>query len=480
LIEADGPVLEGIARMHRGLRDGRRIGPTGPTARRSSPRRALVGACIGNVVEWYDFALYGAFATVLASVYFPGADRQANLLAAFAVFSTAFIARPAGALLFGRGGDRRGRRRVLSFAIILMSVATAGVGMLPGYVSIGLLAPVLLVLFRLAQGLSAGGEAGAASAFVVEYAPANRRGWYGGWIWATLAVGLGAGTGAASLLAWRLPQGVLETWGWRLAFLVALPIGLIGLYLRLRLDETPPFRAVQRARAVAQWPVGEALRAYPGRMLTGFVLVAAASLAFNTFFIFLPNQLAAELGVPLSRALAGALLGLAVMAAVSPPWDASPIGWAESRCWLPRRLACSCSPCRSTCSSVEAGRSATSPWGGHRAPSGCCDVCFIGMPGRGWQAGGWGRGRYVAVRRRDWGGRPGATRRRRGCAGWPSPGEAAGARGGGVFADVHVADPVQGVLESLRRLRLWVVNKQGSSRWWGGRACSAWSPRWNG
>jgi MHS family proline/betaine transporter-like MFS transporter len=304
--------------MDRGLREGLRTSPADPTARRSSPRRALVSACIGNVVEWYDFALYGAFATVLARVFFPSGDRHASLLATFAVFSTAFIVRPVGAVLLGRRGDRRGRRQVLSLAIILMSVATAGVGALPGHASIGLLAPALLLLFRLLQGMSAGGEAGAASAFVVEYAPANRRGWYGGWIWATLALGLGAGTGAAALLAGRLPQDTLETWGWRLAFLLALPMGLVGLYLRLRLDETPRFRAVQRVRDVAQWPVSEALRGYAGRMLTGFVLVAAASLTFNTFFIFLPSQLVAELGVPLPRALAGALLGLAVMAAVSP------------------------------------------------------------------------------------------------------------------------------------------------------------------
>jgi MFS transporter, MHS family, proline/betaine transporter len=224
----------------------------------------LVSACVGNVVEWYDFALYGAFATVLAGVFFPSGDRHANLLATFAVFATAFIVRPVGAVLLGRRGDRRGRRQVLALAIILMSVATAGVGALPGHASIGLLAPALLLLFHLVQGLSAGGEAGAASAFVVEYAPANRRGWYGGWIWATLALGLGAGTGAASLLAWGLPPGTLETWGWRLAFPLALPLGLVGLYLRLRLDETPRFRTVQRDRDVAQWPVGEALRAYPG------------------------------------------------------------------------------------------------------------------------------------------------------------------------------------------------------------------------
>jgi MHS family proline/betaine transporter-like MFS transporter len=169
-----------------------------------------------------------------------------------------------------------------------------------------------------AQGLSAGGEAGAASAFVVEYAPVHRRGWYGGWIWATLALGLAAATGTATLLAWLLPQATLEAWAWRLAFLAALPVGVVGLYLRLRLDETPRFRAVQRADTVAEWPVREALRAYPRQMLVGLALVAAASLTFNTSFIYLPNHLAADRGVPLSRALAGALLGLVVMGAAAP------------------------------------------------------------------------------------------------------------------------------------------------------------------
>ena len=304
--------------MHHGLHDRDLRPPTSLAARRSDPRRALVAAGIGNAVEWYDFALYGAFATVLAKTYFPSADRGVNLLAAFAVFSTAFVFRPVGALLFGRRGDRRGRRQVLILMIVLMSLATAGVGLLPGYATIGLLAPALLILLRVAQGLSAGGEASAASAFVAEYAPAHRRGWYGGWIWATLALGLAAATGAATLLAWRLPRGTLEGWAWRLAFLAALPVGLIGLYLRLRLDETPRFRAVQRARAVAEWPLREALRAYPGRMLAGLALVAAASLSFNTFFISLPNQLVAQRGVPLSRALAGALLGLVAMVAVAP------------------------------------------------------------------------------------------------------------------------------------------------------------------
>jgi MFS transporter, MHS family, proline/betaine transporter len=288
------------------------------TAGRSSPRRALVAACVGNAVEWYDFALYGAFATILAVTFFPSEDRGADLLATFAVFSTAFIFRPVGALLFGRRGDRSGRRQLLVLMIIVMSLATAGVGMLPGYASIGLLGPVLLVVLRVAQGLSAGGEAAAASAFAVEYAPVHRRGWYGGWVWATLALGLAAATGTAALLAWWLPPATLEAWAWRAAFLVALPIGLVGLYLRLRPDETPSFQAIQRTDAVAQRPVRDVLAAYPGQMLAGLALVAAASLSFNTSFVYLPNQLVTERGLPLSRALAGALLGLVVMGATAP------------------------------------------------------------------------------------------------------------------------------------------------------------------
>jgi MHS family proline/betaine transporter-like MFS transporter len=138
----------------------------------------LVVACIGNVVQWYDFAIYGAFATILAGTYFPNTDKSAALLASFTVFAIAFLARPLGALLFGRRGDRAGRRHVLATVVLLMSLATIVIGMLPGYASIGQVAPLLLVLLRMAQGLSAGGEAAGASAFVVEYAPEGRRGWW--------------------------------------------------------------------------------------------------------------------------------------------------------------------------------------------------------------------------------------------------------------------------------------------------------------
>ena len=284
----------------------------------STPRRALVAGGIGNVVEWYDFAVYGAFASILATTYFPGADPSASLSASFAVFATAFLARPVGAVLFGRLGDRVGRRPVLVTVIVVMAVATAGIGLLPGYAAIGVLAPVLLVVFRITQGLSVGGEGAEATAFVLEYAPDGRRGWYGSWVWSTLALGMAGGIGAAVVLTWLFPRGVLEDWGWRLAFLVALPLGLVGLYLRQRLDETPRFRAVQLAGAVARRPLADILRDYPSRLLAGLTPVAAASLALNLFFFYLPSYLATAHSVPLSRTLAAGLAGLLVVAVTAP------------------------------------------------------------------------------------------------------------------------------------------------------------------
>jgi MHS family proline/betaine transporter-like MFS transporter len=303
-----------MSRVTQALRNAR----SEPATRRPASGRALVAACVGNLVEWYDFAVYGSFATIIAVTFFPGADPTARLLASFAVFATAFLVRPVGALLFGRLGDRMGRRRVLAMVIVLMAVATAGIGLLPGYATIGMFAPLLLILLRSAQGLSVGGETGGATAFVVEYAPANRRGWYGAGLWATLALGVAGGIGVAILLARVFSRATLEGWGWRLAFLATLPLGLVGLYLRLRLDETPRFRAAQRARAVARRPVIETVRGYPGRLLIGFGLVAASALTFNLFFFYLPSHLVTALAVPLPRALAASLAGLGLVAIAAP------------------------------------------------------------------------------------------------------------------------------------------------------------------
>jgi MFS transporter, MHS family, proline/betaine transporter len=273
-------------------------------------RRALAAGCVGNLVEWYDFALYGAFAIILAAAFFPEADPASGQLAAFAVFGVAFLARPAGALLFAHYGDRLGRRGALAASILLMAVVTAAIGLLPGHGSIGWLAPALLVLLRAGQGMAVGGEFGGSAAFVVEYAPADRRGWYGGWQWATIELGLAAGIATAAALSAALDGPALRAWGWRLAFLVALPLGLVGLYIRLRIEETPGFRAIQRLDAAANTPLADTLRTARRAVVLGFGLVAAITATFNIVFVFLPSHLATSGRAPLARALAAALVGL--------------------------------------------------------------------------------------------------------------------------------------------------------------------------
>jgi MFS transporter, MHS family, proline/betaine transporter len=285
---------------------------------RAARRRALVAGCIGNFVEWYDFALYGAFATIIAATFFPGRDPVAGLLAAFAVFGVAFLARPAGALLFAHYGDRLGRRRALAASILLMALVTAAIGLLPGYSSIGWLAPVLLVLLRAGQGVAVGGEYGGSAAFVVEYAPADRRGWYGGWQWATVGLGLAAGIATAALLGAALEGSALRDWGWRLAFLLALPLGLVGLYIRLRIEETPGFRTVQRLGTAARTPLADTLRTARRQLVVGFWIVAAVTATFNIVFVFLPSHLATTGRAPLPRTLAAALVGLLLAVGAAP------------------------------------------------------------------------------------------------------------------------------------------------------------------
>jgi MHS family proline/betaine transporter-like MFS transporter len=281
-------------------------------------RRALAAGCVGNLVEWYDFALYGAFATVLATVMFPEADPVSALVATFAVFGVALVARPAGALLFAHYGDRLGRRRALAASILLMAVVTAAIGLLPGYGSIGWLAPALLVLLRAGQGVAMGGEFGGSAAFVVEHAPEGRRGVYGGWQWATVALGLAAGITTAALFSATLDGPALHDWGWRLAFLLALPLGLVGLWIRLRVAETPGFLAVQRRDAAASTPLAETLRTTRREVVVGLGVVAAVTATFNIAFVFLPSHLASTGRAPLSRALTAALVGLLVAAGAAP------------------------------------------------------------------------------------------------------------------------------------------------------------------
>lgn len=268
-------------------------------------------------MQWYDFALYGAFATIIGPVFFPVEDPSTVLLAAFAVYGTALIIRPVGAVLFGRMADLRGRRAVFVPIIVLMAVATAAVGFLPGYAVIGVLAPVILLLLRATQGLAAGGELGVAGALIFERAPSQQRGRFSSWHTATLALGLGVGMAVAAVLLVAQRSHPLEVGWWRLAFIVALPLGLVARFVRRRVSETSQFLAVQQSGHLIKHPIPTLWANDRLAMLRGFALIAAGSLAFNTFFVFMPNHLAATRRLDLVATLSITAATLAVTAAAA-------------------------------------------------------------------------------------------------------------------------------------------------------------------
>ncbi|MEU8757398.1 MFS transporter [Streptomyces chartreusis] len=266
-------------------------------------RKALVAGSVGNFIEWYEFGVYGYFATIIAARFFTpeGGSEVEALVKTYASFALAFFFRPVGAALFGRLGDRIGRRPVLILVITLMTVATTLIGALPTYATVGALAPWLLTFLRVLQGLSAGGEFGGAVSVMTEFAPPGRRGLYGSWQSFTVALGLLGGAGVAALLATVLSEEQLGDWGWRLPFLLTLPLGLGALWLRLRLDETPAFREERQAERPPAREVAGAIALGAGRIM-GW---AAAG---YTFLVVLPSYLQSTLDASFQQALIATVL----------------------------------------------------------------------------------------------------------------------------------------------------------------------------
>jgi len=209
-------------------------------------------------MEWFDFGLYGYLATTLAIVFFPTENPTAGLLATFAVFGVAFLVRPLGGLVLGPIGDKIGRQRLLAGVIIVMALSTFSIGLLPGYATIGIMAPILLVLARAAQGFSASGEFGTGATFLAEYAPNERRGFIVSFLQFSSLIGFISGLGLVLLLSSTLSEDALTSWGWRIPFLLAAPLGVVGLYIRSRLEDTPEFKALKSAGEISQAPLREA------------------------------------------------------------------------------------------------------------------------------------------------------------------------------------------------------------------------------
>ncbi|TQM11449.1 MFS transporter [Pseudonocardia kunmingensis] len=269
---------------------------------RSPSGRALRGACVGSFVEWFDFGIYAYLAPIIAANFFPAAEPTAGLLGAFALFAVAFLSRPLGGIVLGHYGDRIGRRAVLAFSVITMAGATAAIGLLPTFAAAGVVAPLLLLLCRLLQGFSAGGEYMGAASFAIEHAPAGRHGRYAGVLGASVIVGFVVAALFITALTALVGNAGMAAWGWRIPFLIALPLGLIGLYLRSRVSETPEFRALQAATAVVRTPIREAFRTERGAMVRLVGLSLPFVVGIYLLLTYTPTYLG-RLGVPVGTAL---------------------------------------------------------------------------------------------------------------------------------------------------------------------------------
>ena len=288
----------------------------------SELRRVVLGALAGTALEWYDFFIYGtAAALVFGPLFFPGFSDLAGTMAAFATFGVAFLVRPLGGFIFGHMGDRIGRRETLIVTTLLMGFATGLIGLLPTYETIGVWAPVLLTLLRVCQGLGAGAEFGGASTLLAEYAPSERRGFYCSFSQMGVQVGLVIGT-LTFLVVGLLPDEQLLSWGWRIPFLIGFALIAVALYVRLRIEESPVFRRMERSRETVRLPVLEALRRYPRNFLIGIgahICDTALAYFYATYSV---SYLTTQLGLPRSTALGGVVLYGVIVILLQPFYGA--------------------------------------------------------------------------------------------------------------------------------------------------------------
>ena len=313
------------------------VGQAVPQVEQGMLRRAMLGASVGNCVEWFDFAVYGYLAATLGAVFFPSEDPTISLLSSFAVFGVAFFMRPLGGFFFGPLGDRIGRQRTLAAVIILMSASTFVIAFLPGYAAIGIWAPILLVAARLLQGFSVGGEFGGASAFLAEYSPDERRGYLVSWIEFSAVGGFFLGSASVLLLTATIGEDALGAWGWRIPFLLAGPLGLIGLYIRLRVEDTPEFRALERSGEVSGSPLRETITQNWRPILQVIGLVIIQNAGFYIVLTYMPTYFSEQLGFSSTASSLSSVFTLLLAMALIPP-----LGALSDRVGRKPLLAASC------------------------------------------------------------------------------------------------------------------------------------------
>jgi MFS transporter, MHS family, shikimate and dehydroshikimate transport protein len=275
----------------------------------SSIRQVALASFIGTAIEWYDFFLYGtAAALIFGELFFPEFSSTAGTLAAFSTYAVGFAARPLGGIVFGHYGDKIGRKAMLVLSLLIMGIATALIGLLPTFESIGVLAPILLVVLRFCQGIGVGGEWGGAVLMAVEHAPEGRRGFYGSWP----QMGVPAGLLTGNLVFLAATAWLPESWGWRVPFLLSFVLVGVGLFIRLRIMETPAFLQVKETHTEAPMPILDVLRTYPKNVLLAMGMRVAENGTFYVLTVFVLTYIVEELKLEQTTGLIGVLIAAAI------------------------------------------------------------------------------------------------------------------------------------------------------------------------
>lgn len=277
-----------------------------------------MATAIGNLVEWYEYGIYSYTAAIIGAQFFPGENSSIALLFGFAVFAISFFFRPLGGLIFGSIGDRLGRKKILVVTILMMSVSTAIIGIIPNYESIGIMAAVLLIIMRMTQGLAAGGEYVGASVFMNESSPEGRRGLFTSLLESGSLLGYIIGSVFVAVLTSTLSPDDMATWGWRIPFICSLPLALVGMYVRTKIDDSPTFIKMKTENTLPKKPLLEMFSTARKPLVISFLCVAFANGAYYTLLTYLPSYFETQVGLSTSSSLFVTTCGMILMLILIP------------------------------------------------------------------------------------------------------------------------------------------------------------------
>jgi MFS transporter, MHS family, proline/betaine transporter len=290
-----------------------------PPAHMTTRRKAILATVIGSGLEWFDFSGYAFFAAIIGKLFFPAGNETTSLLLALATFGVGFVMRPLGGIAFGIYADKVGRKRALSLAMLVMALGSATIALAPTYESIGVAAPCLIVVARMLQGLSAGGEMGGATAFLTEHAPVNRRAFYSSWIQTSVGFAVVIGSITGAVITSSLSPESLTSWGWRVPFIIGMLVAPVGYYIRLRIEETPEFASEKRH---ANTPLRDVVREYPRAVLSSLLMVVLWTVCTYVILFYIPTYVVKYLHMPQREGFISGIVSGAVLMAMAPVFGA--------------------------------------------------------------------------------------------------------------------------------------------------------------